>query len=311
MTEDAPDPINTIREVCGMSGSWYRLESTGLANRIYATRDVVVRIATDHEEAFSDARTESVAAPVAHAAGLLTPRLLVFDDSRQLLDRPYSVWERVNGKTLGRLSPDPHSMSDTWRQVGSQLALLHVRVKQCDDPNGYLDKPERNLSLDCVLEKLASTGNISRTLAKEISLLIDELHSVVLKEAKSCFLHNDLHDMNIMCTRGGQLMALIDWGDAGWGDPTIEFAQIPLPALPYVLEGYREVAPDLLGGTPEARIIWDKLDYAMMESLENPSHIIPMEAYKQFLNAKGDRFKNPMLGLANKAIQPDARTSRR
>ena len=87
-----------------------------------------------------------------------------------------------------------------------------------------------------------------------------------------------------MCTRGDELLALIDWGDAGWGDPTFDFAQIPLLAIPYVLEGYREVAPGLLGGTLKERIIWDKLDYAMMKSLENPLCSIPMDEFRQFLN---------------------------
>jgi aminoglycoside phosphotransferase (APT) family kinase protein len=31
--------------------------------------------------------------------------------------------------------------------------------------------------------------------------------------------------MNLMCARDGILLALIDWGDAGWGDPALELAQ--------------------------------------------------------------------------------------
>ena len=65
----------------GASGPWEQLSSTGVANRIFATNDVVLRVATDHPEAVPDARTESVAAPAAHAAGVLTPRLIAFDDT--------------------------------------------------------------------------------------------------------------------------------------------------------------------------------------------------------------------------------------
>lgn len=66
-----------------------------------------------------------------------------------------------------------------------------------------------------------------------------------------------------MCTRNGSLLARIDWGDAGWGDAALEFAQIPLAAVPFVMTAYEAEAPGRLGDLPEARIIWDRLDYAL------------------------------------------------
>ena len=65
-----------------MRGEWGPLAATGIANRIYATEEVVLRIAVEGDESVADARTESVAAPAARAAGVATPRLLAFDDSR-------------------------------------------------------------------------------------------------------------------------------------------------------------------------------------------------------------------------------------
>jgi aminoglycoside phosphotransferase (APT) family kinase protein len=284
MIINTPDPIDKILEVCGINGPWEPLPATGVANRIYATKDVVIRVAKEHPEALRDARTDSIAAPVAYAAGVLTPRLLIFDDSRDLLDRPYSIWERIHGQTLGLISSDPHSMPNTWRQVGHQMALLHVHVKQVEDPKKYLHEPARDLNLKSLLEKLESSDHIFKDLAKEISTLIADLHPAVLEESITCFLHSDVKDMNIMCISGDEFLALIDWGDAGWGDPTFDFAQIPLLAIPYVLEGYREVAPHLLGGTLKERIIWDKLNYAMVKSLENSHCGIPLDEFRKFLN---------------------------
>jgi hypothetical protein len=100
MTRD-PTLIDALFARYGVSGPWEALPSTGVANCVYATRDVVLRVATDHPDAVSDARTESVAAPIAYATGILTPRLIAFDDTRVLVDRPFSLWERVHGKTLG------------------------------------------------------------------------------------------------------------------------------------------------------------------------------------------------------------------
>jgi len=84
----------------GIPGPWAPMPATGIANRIYTTREVVLRVATDHAESLLDARTESVAAPAAYAAGIQTPRLIAFDDSRTLLDRPFSLWYVLSGLSM-------------------------------------------------------------------------------------------------------------------------------------------------------------------------------------------------------------------
>jgi hypothetical protein len=138
-----PGLVDAMFVTHGIPGPWEPLPATGVANLIYATRDVVLRVATDHPDGVPDARTESVAAPVAHAAGIQTPRLLAFDDSRALVNRPFSFWERVRGETLGLLELGPAQLADAWRRVGRELSRLHDRVRDCPDPDGYLDTPGR------------------------------------------------------------------------------------------------------------------------------------------------------------------------
>ena len=58
-------------------------------------------------------------------------------------------------------------------------------------------------------------------------------------------------------------LALIDWGACGWGDAAHDFAGIPLRAVPFMLEGYREVAPLPEDETAEARILWRHLQIAL------------------------------------------------
>jgi len=93
--------------------------------------------------AIGDARTESVAAPAARAAGVRTPRLLAFDDTRALVDRPWSVWERVPGMPLRARIPRAADAAAAWREVGAELALLHRAVTACSDPRGWLDRHDR------------------------------------------------------------------------------------------------------------------------------------------------------------------------
>ena len=167
------DEFNAVvREILCLhqiQGPWTALPATGVANRIYATSDVALRIATDHQEAVEDARTESVAAPTAHRAGVLTPRLLVFDDSRVLVDRPYSLWERVHGLTLGLLAECERMRPLTWSDVGRQLAVLHSRVHECPDPLGWLDQPGRDLDLAARLDELAFVGAIDAERARQVA----------------------------------------------------------------------------------------------------------------------------------------------
>jgi aminoglycoside phosphotransferase (APT) family kinase protein len=263
------------------------LQATGIANRIYATRNVVLRVATDHPEAVADAYTESVAAPAAYHAAILTPQLIVFDDSRTLVDRPYSLWERVQGETLGLLDLDQGGLASAWRAVGRELSKLHDRVTACPDPCGYLDDPGRELDLDSQLENLASSARVSAAAAKEISRLISELRPQVEAGVDARFVHDDVHDMNVMCSPAGALRALIDWGDAGWGDPIVDFAAIPLEAIPWALDGYEVETPGALGDFPEARIVWDKLHRMMEDAPSFAGPPLHVKALRDFLRAKG------------------------
>jgi aminoglycoside phosphotransferase (APT) family kinase protein len=266
------DAVTTILAAHGIHDPWFALPATGVANRIYATRNVVLRIATDHPDAIVDAFTESVAAPVAHAAGILTPRLIAFDASHALIDRPYSIWERGQGQTFGLASLSATQSRDVWTQVGEQLALLHQTVRACPDPNNYLDTPGRDPDLSELLAEYVNTTQPTAAEIRAIERLIADLQPhITQSEPAPCFLHNDLHDRNLMCGASGGLLALIDWGDAGWGDPVLDFAPIPGAALPFVLKGYGPTAR--LGPNYEARIRWDQLAHAL-ESGHCPTTIV-------------------------------------
>lgn len=90
----SPHDVSAIFARHGVRGAWQALPAHGIANHIFATEDVVLRIATDHPEARPDACTEVIAAPVARAHGIAVPRLLAFEAGE------YSLWERVHAETL-------------------------------------------------------------------------------------------------------------------------------------------------------------------------------------------------------------------
>jgi aminoglycoside phosphotransferase (APT) family kinase protein len=282
LIDQISDPVDKILSAYGLSRPWQPLAATGVANRVYATQDVILRIATDHFEANADALTESVAAPIARGAGVLTPRLIAFDNSKILTNRPFSLWERVHGDTLGLSSLPATIRADIWREIGQEIARLHDRVKSCPDPMGYLDQPRRELRLDLVIGQFADSPHANRGTIHEIEALVSDLSTFVAWDGSPSFLHSDLHEWNVMWGRQGGLLALIDWGDAGWGDPALDFAAVPLDSLCAALEGYG--GKKRLGAYPEARLIWDHLQIALEEAIDNPQLTIPIADFRRLID---------------------------
>ena len=280
-----PGLIDAMFARHGISEPWKPLPSTGVANLIYATRDVVLRVATDHPDGVVDARTESVAAPVARGAGILTPRLLVFDDTRTLVERPFSLWERVHGETLGMVNLGSTQMADVWSSVGRELARLHLRVRECADPNGYLDHPGRDEDIEAVVGRLVDAERLDVDAVQEVERLTTTLRPHLTETLASRFIHDDVHPMNIMCTAGGTLLAIIDWGDAGWGDPTLDFAAMPLDAIRFALDAHEAEAPGRLGRMPKARVAWHKLLDALDELSDAPDQSLNLDALYRFIRA--------------------------
>jgi aminoglycoside phosphotransferase (APT) family kinase protein len=282
------DPVDRILAAYGIPGPWDVLPATGVANRIYATSRFVLRIATDHRDALPNARAESVAATAAYCAGIRTPLLVVFDDSRILADRPFSIWERVHADTLGLLTLDRGHREDAWREVGQELARLHDRVLACPDPRGYLDTPGYDLNLPAAVKRLRDEGSIGDAAARDLDRLLDELAPyVAVPNPERCFVHNDLHDLNVMCTATGKLVALIDWGDAGWGDPAVDFTSIPLDMIPAALDGYGSDRRRTLGPCADARFVWLHLQDALDHIADGRSPVCTVDDLRRFLDAAG------------------------
>ena len=236
------------------------LQSTGVVNSIYALDNAFVLRVPDrgNADAVCDTLTESVAAPAAWAAGVCTPRLVVFDDSRTIVDFPYTVYERVNGATLGLLD-EPANIHHAWIALGRDVARLHCEVTSVEDPLHRLDRPSR-IDLQNELEELVSAGVLIRSHARWFSKWLERLAPAALAPVNSRFLHNDLQDTNIMVHADSHdYLAMIDWGDAGWGDPALELQWMDLRAIPFVMKGYREIQRFDGEDTIEARVLWDQI----------------------------------------------------
>lgn len=239
-----------------------QLPEVGIFNAIYLLgKDVILRIPRNHPAFIAAAHKEAIAVPAARNAGVRTPYLIAFDDRLDLLPVPYSLYEYIEGRTLGLLELEPTATPEVWRELGHDLAVLHLGVKE-DQLSSQVGTPEELPDPYSLVEQLAIDGYFTTVEARWFTTWLDRLTPVVQETVPKRFLHGDIQATNVMVKLATlDYQALLDWGNAGWGDVAWDFAGIPLRSVPFVLEGYRVVVP--LDENAEARILWRHLQLAL------------------------------------------------
>lgn len=229
------------------------LPQVGIFNTLYALGDdVILRVPRDHARFTGASRNEAIAVPLARAAGVRTPALIAFDDSGELLPVPYTIYERVAGHMLEGSMPDPTAAEAVWRELGADLARLHLGVERlppATDLEIFDDKTDPR-PLPGII---ARAGYFTGIEADWLTAWLDRLAPHATAPVAEAFLHGDTQMSNTMIDAAGNYRAVIDWGGARWGDPAHDFAGVPLRAVPALLAGYRTVAAT--DETIEARIV--------------------------------------------------------
>jgi len=229
--------------------------SQGIANRVYFLGDhLVLRIA--RPETGEDLRKEAVVIPAAVRAGVRTPELVDFDDSGALIAAPFMVLRRVIGVVPGiPEGPADERWSAAYRRLGVELAALHAGVDALPGvPVDESGDPRSDLA------RLAAAGHLSTEVTAWLSSWFDRLDPLRPSAAPARLIHGDASPTNLLVDPETlELKAILDWGDTAWADPAVEFAKLPLRAVPTVLAGY-------LGECDEAwaaRILWHHLHWAV------------------------------------------------
>jgi aminoglycoside phosphotransferase (APT) family kinase protein len=258
------ETLDAIRERHDLrAGEISPSKDAGIFNAIYLVgNEYVLRVPRDAPPFVAAIRKESVAVPAARTAGVRTPALVAFDDSLDLLPVPYAIYERVHGEALGLLDLGPEDTPRVWQDVGRDLAILHEGVGEHGPVVGLECEPLPDPRP--MPEELASAGHFTSEEAHWLSGWLDLLAPLTLASLPRRFRHGDLQTTNVMVHPDPPAyLALIDWGACGWGDAAHDFAGIPLRAVPFMLEGYRGVAPLPEDETAEARILWRHLQIAL------------------------------------------------
>lgn len=256
-----PIALTAIAQKVG-AHSARQLPSTGIFNSIYSLDErYILRVPRQASDFIEALRREVVAIPLVRQAGVRTPKVVLYDDSLEIIETPYLIVEQLQGQNLAGLGLAPEQTPQVWRELGRDLAVLHQTDSTDQAIRDFADYPmpdPRELN-----QNLALKGYYTALEAAWIEGWLEKLAPYALAPNLHCFRHGDIQTTNLMVEPSAPTyLALIDWGAACWGDPAFDFAGIPLQAVPMMLEGYREVAP-IVDESLEARILWRHLQLSL------------------------------------------------
>jgi aminoglycoside phosphotransferase (APT) family kinase protein len=239
------------------------LERAGIFNAMFALDDrLLLRVPRDHPAFIAALVKEPRAVAAARAAGVRTPQIIAYDDSRDLLPVPFAVYERVDGTDLAaRFPDDPADADHAWRAAGTDLGRLHRGV----DPTALADLVSEELpAAQQMARHLPEQGVCGPAEAEWLAGWLDRLDGLT-GPAPAVFVHGDLQSSHLMLDAAGDYLALVDWGGCGVGDPANDFAGVPMRAVPAMLSGYLDGAglTDDVVAALAARIVRRQLAIAL------------------------------------------------
>lgn len=260
MPELAPPTSHDLApflEKHGLKGE-IRYIGGGYVNFVYAVGEEMILRVNRPDRGTEDAYTESVAVPAVRAAGIMAPELLVFDDAKDAAPNVATVYERAPGVALGTVRVEQSELPSLYREIGRETARLHTRVTRVEDPNGWLDYAEYH-DPEAMIEPAFAAGRIDRVSGDWLMKWSQRIAPLLEFRVRKAFVHNDLHAGNTMVLAGPlRLSSVIDWGDAAWFDPMVDFETMPVWCVPWALAGYRSeggaVDETLIG-----RLLWHNI----------------------------------------------------
>lgn len=234
----------------------------GVANRGFVLGDALfLRLARPGFE--DDLQKEAGVVPVARSAGVLTPAIVEYDDSRALIDAPYVVMERVHG-----IEP-----TEVPAGLAEQLALLHG-IEETELPGVPQDDSRDPWQ---TVDDLAERGYLDLGTARWLSDWFHRLAGRFDRNQPKVLIHGDVAAHNLLAGPDHQLRALIDWGDAAWAPRAMDFAKLPLEHAAAILPDYIRRTSSSGTGRPAARedevaaaTLWFHLHWGLGKLAANP-----------------------------------------
>lgn len=160
------------------------------------------------------------------------PKIYVFDNSQEIINRNYLLMEYIEGKPLSQTSVSSFKKEKIMKSTGRLLKELHHNCQ--NDLFGYPANhcmeqkkdwwsafKEMWNKLITDLEKREIYNSSQAKKAREVLIKYRDLFP---EQTSSTLLHMDIWEQNILINQKGEITGIVDWDRALWGDPEIEFA---------------------------------------------------------------------------------------
>ncbi|MEU7074096.1 aminoglycoside phosphotransferase family protein [Streptomyces narbonensis] len=183
--------------------------------------DVFLKV--DADQARIDAEIEAMShAPVP------TPKIL-------WRKPPVLAIAALPGTTLGRLGEPSTGTSAAWTAAGAAIRKLHEAPLPARPGRAGRSSPALEAELDTECEQLATTDLLPADLITHHR----RVAQAALRPWTPAFTHGDLQIAHVFVD-GDQVTGIIDWSEAGQGDPLYDLATFTL--------GHEEHLDDVLAG---------------------------------------------------------------
>jgi hygromycin-B 7''-O-kinase len=265
--EPSREALAAIARRHGATAESVRPIPSGVANHVFHLGDDLVLRIPRTGRFLPDLVKEATVIPAARNAGVRTPDVVTFDDTCSEVSVPYMVLTRTPGVDLARLALSTAETEQVFHQVGQELAKLHrlsrtTAADLCAIPADDDSADPRALTL-----RLLAEGWIDADTSRWLTGWFDRLSAHLPPDPPQVLLHGDIAPQNLLISPDtAQLTGIVDWGDAQWADPAIEFAKTPLTGIPAMLDGYRRETGEATSPSTrswKARVLWVHLTWAL------------------------------------------------
>lgn len=232
-----------------------RARWVGATSTVLRIDDLCVKVPHDSPGAVSSCLTHAAVAPAARRLGVRCPEVLTV---HHLADVPVPlvVSRFAPGEPLPRAEQQPA----VWQEVGRDLARLQRATREQVDVELRTFTQHDEVDPRRLAEALRGADRLDDALGRTVLRLRNRLVDHVLPDDRPVLCHGDVHTENVLVDRG-RYTGLLDFAGAGWIDSAWDFATVPLPAVPRVVEGYRDAGGAVDGLVP--RIAWCRLQLAL------------------------------------------------
>ena len=243
--------ISALLDALGHNGASYSVESLpgSYSNFTHllrieqegaAPRKVVARRynPANYEEGHDKPACEFHALKLLHREGIPVPRSLLLDADGSLLGLPGIVTEFVPGSQI-----EPPTDAPRWGDMAATNARMLAKIHQT--PFSEAGKPFM-MNDDVEVVWFIKKGEIPGYMREDPDgttiwhLINDHWHQRL--PARPRFQHTDYWSGNILWL-GDKISAVVDWEEAGYGDPACDVAYA---RMEYILEGLPEAAETFL-----------------------------------------------------------------